>query len=562
MSAEESLMPSSEGGKVPQSYNIESGDAKFNKGSENVDVQTSTKLIGLTKEQLEKYRNDPFWRPVRYALFVMFWAVWIVMFGGAIVIVALSPKCDAKTAANWDQIAVHYQLFTPAFHDINNDGIGDFKGMTKKMDLLRKLGVTSVWASPVIATHKDSFDVENVIDLDIVDPRYGSEAEFAEVVHTAHGKGIKFVMDLPLSVSKQHEWNADAKYVDYVEKPEGSTEEFVRINLKNPEARDAVINSAIKFALLGVDGFHVNDKLISGYPNISAIIKDRLNATEELRGKEFIFFSSGSSDVEHSADDGLSYTIRSISDLNGGLCNGETSDIKCIRTALKTGAAAEPVKVLPFIWKNGDINSQRADQRFQHNATEIQTLLTMIQLVLPGPVQTYYGEELGLGSTVNKVHKNRGAMQWDKTNHAGFTAAKGDVLFGITKDFESVNFDSLYNHPRSSVRIYQKLAKLRLRTEVIQFGEISVKTVGDLIVISRYVSETSDPIFVLVANLPEEGEGSAQTLTFDETIVPGRPFNSAEISIGSPNSKLETHHRVDLTKGLSLAPFEGVVLKF
>jgi hypothetical protein len=66
MSAEiSSLMPTSEGGKTPQNYNVESGQAKFTKESENVDVQPTTRLIGLTKEQLEQYRNDPFWKPVR-----------------------------------------------------------------------------------------------------------------------------------------------------------------------------------------------------------------------------------------------------------------------------------------------------------------------------------------------------------------------------------------------------------------------------------------------------------------------------------------------------------------
>src|SRR4051812_41925270 len=47
---------------------VEAGEAKFVKDVETVDVKPTTKLIGLTKEQLELYRNDPFWRPFRYAL--------------------------------------------------------------------------------------------------------------------------------------------------------------------------------------------------------------------------------------------------------------------------------------------------------------------------------------------------------------------------------------------------------------------------------------------------------------------------------------------------------------
>ncbi|TMS37351.1 hypothetical protein L596_004300 [Steinernema carpocapsae] len=562
MSAEESLMPSSESGKLPQSYNIESGDAKFVKGNENVDMQTSTKLIGLTKEQLEKYRNDPFWRPVRYVLFVMFWAVWIAMFAGAIVIVVLSPKCDAKAHARWDQIAVHYQLFTPAFRDSNGNGIGDFNGVSEKMDLLRKLGVTSLWATPVIKTQKDSFNAENVIGLEQVDDRYGSEEDFVALINLAHKKEIKVVMDLPLSVSKEHKWNKDASFVDYVTKPsEGSKEEFVRINLKNPEARDAVIKSAVKFAKLGVDGFHVNDNVLSGYYNISALIKERLTATEELKQKEFIFFNTPSSSVAHSEADGLSYTIRSFSDLNGGLCNGETSSVSCVRTALKTASEAKP---LPYIWKNGDINAERADKRFgAEHATKIQTLLTMIQMVLPGPVQTYYGEELSLAST-NKDSElqNRGVMQWDPTAHAGFTSDTAAVLFDTTKDFETVNFDKLYEETRSPLRVYQKLAKLRGRTEVIQVGEINVKFEGDLVVISRYVSQSSDPVFLLVVNLPASGEGTTQKLEVNEALIPDRPIETAEVIISTPNNKEESHHRISMEAGLTLGPYEGILLKF
>lgn len=65
-----------------KSYNVESGQAKFTKvriswikcwysfklvqSNDDVNVKAQTKLIGLTKEQLEQYRNDPFWKPVRY----------------------------------------------------------------------------------------------------------------------------------------------------------------------------------------------------------------------------------------------------------------------------------------------------------------------------------------------------------------------------------------------------------------------------------------------------------------------------------------------------------------
>uniref|UniRef100_A0A915E6L6 Solute carrier family 3 member 2 N-terminal domain-containing protein n=1 Tax=Ditylenchus dipsaci TaxID=166011 RepID=A0A915E6L6_9BILA len=182
MSAEDSLMPMSEAGKTPQNYNIESGQAKFNKDSENVDVQATTKLIGLTKEQLEQYRNDPFWKPVRYALFVLFWLVWLAMFIGAILIVVLSPKCAAKVEPKYYENLISYQVYTPTFYDTNGDG------------------VTAIWAN-FIESNKDEFLPQEVMNLMEVDPRYGTQDDLKALISATHNSRMHFIMDLPLTVS-------------------------------------------------------------------------------------------------------------------------------------------------------------------------------------------------------------------------------------------------------------------------------------------------------------------------------------------------------------------------
>ncbi|VDL66928.1 unnamed protein product [Nippostrongylus brasiliensis] len=46
------------------------------------------------------------------------------------------------------------RLLTPTFHDTDNDGVGDFRGVTEKIDLLRKIGVTTIYPSPVIEIEK------------------------------------------------------------------------------------------------------------------------------------------------------------------------------------------------------------------------------------------------------------------------------------------------------------------------------------------------------------------------------------------------------------------------
>lgn len=55
----------------------------------------------MTKEELMKYANDPFWVKLRWVLFILFWAVWIAMLVGAIAIIVYAPKCAAPTPLVW-----------------------------------------------------------------------------------------------------------------------------------------------------------------------------------------------------------------------------------------------------------------------------------------------------------------------------------------------------------------------------------------------------------------------------------------------------------------------------
>jgi hypothetical protein len=68
------------------------GDAKVEIG----DSGTAPVFVGLGKEELMKYANDPFWVRLRWFLFILFWVLWVAMLAGAIVIIVLAPKCAEK----------------------------------------------------------------------------------------------------------------------------------------------------------------------------------------------------------------------------------------------------------------------------------------------------------------------------------------------------------------------------------------------------------------------------------------------------------------------------------
>lgn len=105
---------------------------------------------------------------------------------------------------------ITYQLLVYSFCDSNGDGIGDFNGISSKLDYLKDLGADAIWLSPINAcTSYHGYDVE---DYSAVNPEYGTEDDFKRLLDAAHSKGIKIYMDYVLNhSSKEHPWFLDAK---------------------------------------------------------------------------------------------------------------------------------------------------------------------------------------------------------------------------------------------------------------------------------------------------------------------------------------------------------------
>ena len=113
-----------------------------------------------------------------------------------------------------------YQLLIYSFADSDGDGIGDFKGIQNKLDYLDALGVTGIWLSP--AHPSDSYHAYDVTDYYTVNPLYGTEQDFKNLIDAAHAKGIKIYMDYVLNHSgKGNDWfkqalaDPSSKYRDY-----------------------------------------------------------------------------------------------------------------------------------------------------------------------------------------------------------------------------------------------------------------------------------------------------------------------------------------------------------
>ncbi|MBR4133746.1 MAG: hypothetical protein IKU04_04390 [Bacteroidales bacterium] len=102
-----------------------------------------------------------------------------------------------------------YQLLIYSFADSDGDGVGDFKGITSKLDYLDGLGATALWLSP--AHPSDSYHAYDVDDYYAVSELYGGEKDFEDLIKAAHAKGIKIYMDYVLNHSgKGNKWFQEA----------------------------------------------------------------------------------------------------------------------------------------------------------------------------------------------------------------------------------------------------------------------------------------------------------------------------------------------------------------
>lgn len=195
---------------------------------------------------------------------------------------------------DWWRGAVIYQIYPRSFQDSDGDGIGDLRGITRRLDHVARLGADAIWLSPVNRSPMADmgYDVSDYYD---VDPLFGTLADFDALIARAHELGLKVIIDQVLSHSSdRHPWFADSKtrgpkedwYVWADPRPDGappnnwqsvfggSSWEWAPergqyylhnfliaqpdLNLRNPEVQDEMLK-VLRFWLdRGVDGFRLD----------------------------------------------------------------------------------------------------------------------------------------------------------------------------------------------------------------------------------------------------------------------------------------------------------------
>jgi maltose alpha-D-glucosyltransferase / alpha-amylase len=115
------------------------------------------------------------------------------------------------TLQTWYKDAIIYQLHVRAYHDSTGDGIGDFRGLTEKLDHIQELGATAIWLLPFYPSplKDDGYDIADYLS---VHPSYGTLEDFQAFLEEAHRRDMRVITELVLNhTSDQHPWFQESR---------------------------------------------------------------------------------------------------------------------------------------------------------------------------------------------------------------------------------------------------------------------------------------------------------------------------------------------------------------
>ena len=455
-----------------------------------------------------------------------------------------SPTTEAPQLPWWRE-AIFYEIFVRSFYDTDGNGIGDFNGITQKLDYLQKLGINAIWLMPIHPS--PSYHGYDVINYYAVNPEYGTMDDFKNLLAEAHQRGMHIVIDLVLNhTSSQHPFfvdadsNPDSKYRNwYVWSDTAASNDWhpgksgyyfghfcecmPDLNYRNPDVT-AQMENMVRFWLqdVGVDGFRIDaakhlieegDKIentqsthewLKGFYTFYKSVDPNAYMVGEVYGAGATLVNSYTGDQ---LDQIFNFEVSSgfINSVSGGSNSG-------VNSAIKFALHDMPDFNFAIFLTNHDQN--RTMSVFNGDWGKAKAATTLL-LSSPGTPFIYYGEEIGMQG--KKPDEDiRLPMQWSADANAGFTT--GTPWRAPAADYQQINVaaqdkdqDSLLNH-------YRVLTKLRQEHPALSSQTINLIETSNSGLYAVLRSSESEKILVLV-NLTDTPISDYQ-LSLDVSALP------------------------------------------
>ena len=458
------------------------------------------------------------------------------------------PSTPEVPQLPWWREAIFYEIFVRSFYDTDGNGIGDFNGITQKLDYLQELGINALWLMPIHPS--PTYHGYDVINYYAVNSQYGTMDDFKRLLEEAHNRDIRIIIDLVINhTSSQHPWfqdanrNIESSYRDYyVWSADGGTgwhqgqsgyyyayfcDCMPDLNYLNPDVTTDILKVTDYWLNeIGVDGFRVDaaKHLIE-----DGDIRENTPATHEWYKQFFIaykaqsvdayavgeVFGAGASVVKSYTGDQLDQVFNFemstgfVNSVNGGANSGVTSAIKF---------ALQDMPDFNFATFLTNHDQNRAMSVFNGDTGKAKAAATLL-LTSPGTPFIYYGEEIGMQG--QKPDEDiRLPMQWNPEVHAGFSA--GIPWRAPASDYPQVNIAAQDDDPDSLLNHYRELIRLRSESTALNRGAITLLDTENSGVYAVLRSSADQTILVIV-NL-EKSHISDYQLSLDESTLSDGTF--------------------------------------
>ncbi len=464
----------------------------------------------------------------------------------------------SAAAAGWWRDAVFYEIFVRSFSDSDGDGIGDFNGLTRKLDYVQSLGVSALWLMPIHPS--PSYHGYDVLDYYAVNPQYGTMDDFKRLLDEAHRRGLRVIIDLVLNhTSSRHPWFLDANndpqsaYHSWYVWSDASRGRYWHpgnqgyyfglfcncmpdLNYNNPDVT-AQMQKATRFWLddIGVDGFRMDavKHLIEEGDKI-----ENTPATHTWLKGFHTFYKTGNPDVyavgevfDATAFIAKTYTGDQLDQVfnfelaSGFIHSANGGGKSALESALRFAARDLPSGEYATFLTNHD--QDRVMDVLNNDVNKARVAAALL-LTSPGTPFIYYGEEIGmLGKKPDE--DIRLPMQWtDDPVTAGFTDGKpwrapAATTVSANVAVQDKDANSLLNH-------YRALIALRNAQPALRTGSLVLLETGNPAVYASLRSEANETLLILV-NLggkvvTDYQLGSASAALQDGTYAPETLFGS------------------------------------
>ena len=456
----------------------------------------------------------------------------------ATIVATQTPVLTQGTEGHpWWNDTVFYEIFVRSFRDSNGDGIGDFDGVTEKLDYLQKLGIKGIWLMPIFPS--PSYHGYDVTDYYTVNPDYGTMGDFKHLLDEAHKRGIHVIIDLVINhTSAQHPWFQksllnDPQYTDwYVWSdtdpggvgPWGETiwykasngkyyyavfwDQMPDLNFKNQSVLQE-IQKITSFWLkdVGVDGFRLDgaryyveeDKTLADSPANHEFLKEWATSYRPIDAQVFSVgeiwtenFTVSTYTKEHTQiDSAFNFDLAGsiIKSLNEGNNSGLGFTFKAT------------VKLFPDQNNSNFLTNHDMDRAMSQlgGDQDKSQAAAGILFTAPGIPFIYYGEEIGMQGKKPDEHI-RTPMQWTDEKGAGFTS--GTPWEQINSSYILINAAKLTGQSNSLLEYYRKLIQLRNAHSALRVGKTFVADSSSN-KLWAYLRASKDEAILTVINLSD-----------------------------------------------------------